>query len=168
MPDAQTELMHALYEEHAPAVWRYALRLTGDRARAEDIVQEVLLRAWKHPNVLDQSESSARAWLFTVARNLVFDEHRSARSQREIGMSSTPERAAPDSSDCALDAWMMGDALARLSPDHRAVLVLGYYRGMSTNQIADELGIPEGTVKSRMHYGLRALRLALQEMGVTR
>lgn len=58
MPDAQTELMHALYEEHAPAVWRYALRLTGDRARAEDIVQEVLLRAWKHPNVLDQSESS--------------------------------------------------------------------------------------------------------------
>lgn len=98
----------------------------------------------------------------------MFDEHRSARSQREIGMSSTPERAAPDSSDCALDAWMMGDALARLSPDHRAVLVLGYYRGMSTNQIADELGIPEGTVKSRMHYGLRALRLALQEMGVTR
>ena len=76
--------VHALYEEHAPAVWRYALRLTGDRARAEDIVQEVLLRAWKHPNVLDQSESSARAWLFTVARNLVFDEHRSARSQREI------------------------------------------------------------------------------------
>src|SRR6476661_2822931 len=94
---------------------------------ADDIVQEVLLRAWKHPNVLDQSESSARAWLFTVARNLVFDEHRSARSQREIGMSSTPERAAPDSSDGALDAWMMGDALARLSPDHRAALVLGYY-----------------------------------------
>ncbi|WP_072688364.1 sigma-70 family RNA polymerase sigma factor [Rhodococcus marinonascens] len=168
MPDVQTELMRALYEEHAPALWRYALRLTGDRARAEDVVQEVLLRAWKHPNVLDQSESSARAWLFTVGRNLVFDEYRSARSRREIGMNSTPDLAAPDRWDGALDSWMMGDALVRLTPDHRAVLVLSYYQGMSTHQIADELGIPEGTVKSRMHYGLRALRLALQEMGVTR
>lgn len=168
MPQAPTELMRALYAEHSTPVWRYAFRLTGDRSRADDVMQEVLLRAWSHPKILDQSEASARAWLFTVARNLVFDEGRSAKTRREIGMSEPPDRAQQDSSDSALDAWLMADALSRLAPDHRAVIVHSYYRGMSTRQIAAELDIPEGTVKSRMHYGLRALRLALQEMGVTR
>ncbi|OZF37962.1 RNA polymerase subunit sigma [Rhodococcus sp. 14-2483-1-1] len=168
MPQAPTDLMRLLYAEHATSVWRYAFRLTGDRNRADDVTQEVLLRAWNHRKVLDQTESSARAWLFTVARNLVFDEGRSARSRREVGMSEPPDRGQEDGSDSALDAWLMADALGRLAPDHRAVIVHSYYRGMSTRQIAAELDIPEGTVKSRMHYGMRALRLALQEMGVTR
>ena len=167
MPQDQAELMRVLYGEHAAALWRYAMRLTGDRARAEDVVQETLLRAWQHPRVLDQSENSARAWLFTVARNLVFDQYRSARSKREFGTDSPPEQTSPDGTDAALDAWLIADALAGLTPEHRGVLVRAYYRGMSTHQIAEELEIPDGTVKSRMHYALRALRLILQEMGVT-
>ncbi|TQF74670.1 sigma-70 family RNA polymerase sigma factor [Rhodococcus spelaei] len=167
MPEDQAELMRVLYGEHASALWRYAMRLTGDRARAEDVVQETLLRAWQRPHVLDQSENSARAWLFTVARNLIFDDYRSARSKREIGTDNPPEQASPDATDAALDSWLIADALVQLSPEHRGVLVRSYYRGMSTHQIADDLEIPEGTVKSRMHYALRALRLILQEMGVT-
>lgn len=167
MPEDQAELMRALYSEHASALWRYTLSLVRDPGRAEDIVQETLLRAWQRPKVLDQSGTSARAWLFTVARNLVVDEHRSARNRREFRTDSPPELATPDRSDQALDAWLIGDALATLSGDHREVIVRAYYRGLSTRQIATELGVPDGTVKSRMHYGMRALREALQEMGVT-
>ena len=78
-------MMRVLYDEHAAALWRYALRLTGDQARAEDVVQETLLRAWRHPEVTDEVERSARAWLFTVARNLIIDERRSARYRNESG-----------------------------------------------------------------------------------
>jgi RNA polymerase sigma-70 factor (ECF subfamily) len=76
--------MRMLYDEHADALWRYAVRLTGDRAGAEDIVQETLLRAFQHPEVVDDSERSARAWLFTVARNMIIDERRSSRFRNEL------------------------------------------------------------------------------------
>ncbi|GAB3395281.1 sigma-70 family RNA polymerase sigma factor [Humibacter soli] len=161
-------LLRALHDEHAPALWRYVVHLTGDPAQADDIVQETLLRAWRKPSVLDQSESSARAWLFTVARNLVIDGARSARHQHEITTDTVPDAATNDDTDARLDAWLVADALATLSLEHRAVVVHAYYGGRSTKEIAGMLGIPEGTVKSRMHYGLRALRLALQEKGVTR
>ncbi|MFR9750426.1 sigma-70 family RNA polymerase sigma factor [Nocardia sp. 004] len=165
--DNPSELMQVLYREHATPLWRYTLGLVRDPGRAEDIVQETLLRAWQRPSVLDQSTASARAWLFTVARNLATDEHRSARSRRELRTDNPPEQPLPDQSDRALDGWLVADALGRLSADHREVIVRAYYRGLTTQQIAEELGVPAGTVKSRMHYGMRALRLALQEMGVT-
>ncbi|MEZ0363286.1 sigma-70 family RNA polymerase sigma factor [Mycobacterium sp. pUA109] len=159
-------LLKALYDEHGAALWRYALRLTGDRSRAEDIVQETLLRAWKHPEV---AGATARAWLFTVARHLVIDHSRSARVRNEVGsLEDTPEPAGPDEVNATLDRMLIADALTRLSADHRAVICRSYYRGWSTARIADDLGIAEGTVKSRLHYAVRALRLALQEMGVTR
>ncbi|RDI63129.1 sigma-70 family RNA polymerase sigma factor [Nocardia pseudobrasiliensis] len=168
-PDStQAHLLRVLYDQHATALWRYTYSLVGDSGRAEDIVQETLLRAWQRPHVLDQSTASARAWLFTVARNMAVDEHRSARSRREFRTDTPPEQTSPDQADRALDGWLIADALARLSIDHREVIVRAYYRGLTTQQIAAELAIPEGTVKSRMHYGMRALRSALQEMGVTR
>jgi len=86
-------LMQQLHDEHAGALWGYCLRLTGhDRARAEDVVQETLLRAWRKPSVLDEEQGSARAWLFTVARRIVVDEWRSARSRREITVDEPPEQ----------------------------------------------------------------------------
>jgi RNA polymerase sigma-70 factor (ECF subfamily) len=163
--------MRVLYQEHAAALWRYAVRLTGDTARAEDVVQETLLRAWRHPEVTDDKERSARAWLFTVARNLVIDERRSARFRSESGtpdMERTADRAGPDEVETALDRMLLSEAMAQLSDDHRAVISRAYYQGASTAQIAADLQIAEGTVKSRLHYGMRALRLKLQEMGVRR
>ncbi|MFT2816467.1 sigma-70 family RNA polymerase sigma factor [Leifsonia sp. A12D58] len=168
MPDDEAALLRTLYDEHAGALWRYVVHLTGDRAWAEDIVQETLLRAWRKPSVLDQSEASARAWLFTVARHLVVDGKRSAQNRHEFGTDSLPEPGVTDETDRILDAWLVADALASLSIEHRAVLVHAYYGGRSVAEIAHELDIPAGTVKSRMHYGLRALRLAMQEKGVTR
>jgi len=171
MNDPNIALMQELYAEHAGALWRYTLRLTGDSARAEDVVQETLLRAWQHPHVFEASERSPRAWLFRVARNMIIDERRSARFRKEVCSldgSGESEQCGPDEVGAALDRLMTGDALSQLSPEHRAVVRRSYYLGWTTAQIAEDLHIAEGTVKSRMHYGLRALRLALQEMGITR
>lgn len=168
MERPEAAVMRGVYDEHAAALWRYAVRLTGDRAGAEDVVQETLLRAWQHPEVTDDHERSTRAWLFTVARNMVIDERRSARFRNESGTGDVEriyDRAGPDEMDSALDRMLLSGALAQLSPEHRAVIRRSYYQGWTTAQIAADLDIAEGTVKSRLHYAVRALRLTFQEMG---
>nr|WP_274638034.1 sigma-70 family RNA polymerase sigma factor [Microbacterium bovistercoris] len=169
-PDEQdaSQRLSALYDGHARPVWRYVVSLTGDRAGAEDVVQETLLRAWRTPRILAQDPSTARAWMITVARHLVIDEARSARRRHENVVADPPERAETDATDRLFEAILIEEALRTLSDEHRAVIVTAYFRGRSVAQAAAELDIPEGTVKSRLHYGLRALRLALQERGVTR
>lgn len=164
------EVLDQLHRDHAKALWAYAVRLTGDRAFAQDVVQETMLRAWRE-GITDQSDTgatSARAWLFTVARRLVIDEARSARHRREVTADELPDAGAGDQVDAVFDAAMIVDALAALSPPHREVVVRAYYGRATVAEIAQDLGVPVGTVKSRMHYGMRALRLALQERGVTR
>ena len=94
--------------------------LTRGAARAEDVVQETLLRAWQHPEVTNDSERSAGAWLFTVARNMIIDERRSARFRKEISPrdgSGVPEHAGPDEVNAALDRMLIGDAVAESSPE---------------------------------------------------
>lgn len=162
------ERLAALYEVHAGPIRRYVVRLTGSTTSADDVVQETLLRAWRTPRILEQDPSTTRAWVITVARHIIIDEARSARRRHEHPVAEVPERATNDDTDRLFDAMLIGDALATVSDEHRAVIVAAYYGGRSVDEIAGELGIPGGTVKSRMHYGLRALRLALQERGVTR
>jgi RNA polymerase sigma-70 factor (ECF subfamily) len=117
--------------------------------------------------VLDPSRGSPRGWLFTVARRLVVDDWRTKRSRVEVLPGTLPEHGQDDT-DQMLQSWIVADALRQLSDDHRAVLVECYYRGRSVADAARVLGIPEGTVKSRAHYALLRLRVALQEMGVSR
>jgi RNA polymerase sigma-70 factor, ECF subfamily len=167
-PD-QTALLRAIHDAHSQDLLRYVLRLTrGDMPFAEDVVQESLLRLWRKPEVLEQPSESARAWLFTVARNLVIDDRRSARFARELQTDTVPERPTVDAIEPAVDKWILADALKSLSPDHRTVVVRAYYLGQTVADIANEEQIPEGTVKSRLHYAMRALRIALQERGVVR
>ncbi|MFC7619177.1 sigma-70 family RNA polymerase sigma factor [Microlunatus sp. GCM10028923] len=170
MPDGQAELMRRLHDDHAAALWWYALRLTGgDRARAEDVVQETMLRAWRHPEVLDAD--SARSWLFTVAKRIVIDEWRTVRARSEVPVAELPGTGryavADDEAERSMLVFSIAEALERLSPAHREVVVECHYRGHSVAEAAHRIGVPEGTVKSRLHYALRALRLALEEMGVT-
>ncbi|MFC9973793.1 sigma-70 family RNA polymerase sigma factor [Spirillospora sp. NPDC127200] len=160
--------MRALYDEHGGPLLGYVLRLIGgDRAQAEDVVQETLLRAWRHPEAL--AGRPVRPWLFTVARNLVVDAHRARRARPpETGIDDQVAMIATgtDEIDRALESWTVAEALAELSPQHRAVLVQTYYRGLSVAEAAKALGVPPGTVKSRTYYALRALRLALEERGL--
>ncbi|MBV9292249.1 MAG: sigma-70 family RNA polymerase sigma factor [Frankiales bacterium] len=166
---AEDSALRLLYEQHAAPLLSYALRLTGgDRGRAEDIVQETLLRAWRYPEALDPQRGPVRSWLFTVARNVAVDAHRARRARPpEVGEDALAVVPAVDEIEQALDTWLVADALATLSPDHRAAIVETYFRGRSVADAASVLGIPPGTVKSRTFYGLRALRLALEERGVT-
>ena len=165
---SDAELMRALHDEHAAALWAYAVRLTGgDRARAQDVVQETLLRAWRTPEVLAQGRGSVRAWLCTVARRIVIDEWRSRRAHPELVTDCLPEPPAGgvDEAERIVERRVVLDALRTLSAEHRAVLVETYFRGASVAEAARTLGIAPGTVKSRAHYALRALRLALDEQG---
>ena len=167
MAENPTALMQQLHDEHGSALGGFCLHLTGDPIRAEDVAQETLLRAWQHYEVLDEARGSVRSWLFTVARNIVIDEWRSKRFQNERATDHVPEPDDPvDQTDTLLQSWVVADAITQLSAEHRAVLLECYYRGRSVAEAARRLGIPEGTVKSRTHYALRALRLALEEMGV--
>lgn len=168
MSTDEAEALRALADAHAEAVRRYVVRLTGNASGADDIVQETLLRAWRTPKIMSQPTETARSWLFTVARNLVIDDYRSARKRHELTTDDVPERVERDRTDALFEALLVEEALSTLGYEHRAVIVHSYYGGRSIAEVAAELDIPEGTVKSRMHYGLRALRLALQEKGVTR
>lgn len=168
--DDSAPSMRGLYDKHAAELWRYAVRLTGDRARAQDVVQETLLKAWQHPEVTGDPARSPRAWLFTVARNMIIDDQRSARFRNESVIADPDQihdRAGPDEANSAMDRMLLSSALAQLSADHRTVIRRSYYEGWTTAQIAADLEIPEGTVRSRLHYAVRALRLTLQEMGCT-
>ena len=169
--DPKAAAVEVLYDEHAAALWRYAFRLTADHARAEDVVQETLVRAWQHPGFTNDSERSPRAWLCTVARNIIIDERRSLRFRNEVASpegSGTPEPSGPDELNATLDRLLIEEALAQLPTWHRAVVRRSYYLGWTTAQTAADLQIAEGTVKSRLHNAVRAMRLTMQEMGLTR
>jgi RNA polymerase sigma-70 factor, ECF subfamily len=166
---ADEDLLRALWAEHGSSLLAYATRLTaGDRGRAEDIVQETLLRAWRHPEALTSERGALRPWLCTVARHLAVDAHR-ARVARppEVGDEPLALVPVPDEVDRVLESWLVADALRALSQEHREVLVETYYRGRSVAEAASVLGIPAGTVKSRTYYALRALKVVLAERGVT-
>ncbi len=161
--------LRALYDAHALALLAYALRLCdGDRASAEDLVQETLVRAWRHLDRLDPAAAPVRPWLFTVAQHLAIDAHRARRARPpEIGDAALDAVPSLDELEPTLDRIVVSDALHALSNEHRAVIVETYYRGRSVAEAAAVLGIPPGTVKSRCYYALRALKLALAERGVT-
>ncbi len=166
-PDSDGErLLRALHDEHGPALWRYTLGLTdGDAVRAQDVVQETLLRAWRNPQAFTPEHGSPRAWLFAVARRIVIDEYRSARNRHETVTGNLPEPRTEDPADDIADRALLRQALGRLTPEHREILRLCYYRGHSVAEAAEALQLSPGTVKSRTHYAIRALRAALEELG---
>ena len=157
--------MRALYAEHGPALTGYVTRITGDRQRAEDIVQETLFRAWRKSGSLDVGTASLRSWLFTVAHNLAIDEHRANAARSEDTTAEPADVPVGGQLDRALETWQITEALAMLSKDHREALIETYFRGRSVAEAAAILGVPPGTVKSRTYYALRSLRAALEERG---
>ena len=148
-----------LYARHAPALRRYVERFCPDRSGADDIVQETFIRAWRHLPQLSSEDFPVRPWLFRVARNLLIDADRAARSRPATVQAESAEEGSDDTGlNQVLDRQLVADALKELSPAHRAVLVEVFYGGDSVAKAARHLGIPHGTARSRLHYALQALR----------
>lgn len=169
------QLIRQLYAEHGGVLLGYVRRLLGgDRGRAEDIVQETLLRAWRHPEVLEKaaaSGTSVRGWLVTVARNLVIDGERARRARPQevdVEVATLTTSGGDTVYEQVLVAHEIADVLQALSEQHRAVIDELYYRDRSVAEAAQVLGVPEGTIKSRAYYAMRVLRAACEERGVLR
>jgi RNA polymerase sigma-70 factor, ECF subfamily len=151
------------YTAHAGELYGFALRSLEDPGMAEEAVQDTFLRAWRAGDRFDPQIGSLRTWLFAILRNVVIDLGR-ARSNRPVATGEVPEQGHEPFEEMLI-SWQVEEALRRIGDQHRTVLVETYLRGRPYAEVAFELGVPEGTIKSRVYYGLRALRNALEEMG---
>jgi RNA polymerase sigma-70 factor, ECF subfamily len=151
------------YAAHAGELYGFAMRSLGDSGLAEEAVQETFLRAWRAGARFDPQIGSLRTWLFAILRNVVIDLGRARSSRPPVAEGGIEPAVEPFEE--ALLSWQVEEAMRRIGDQHRRVLVETYYRGRPYAEVAAELGVPEGTVKSRVYYGLRALRVALEEIG---
>lgn len=158
-----------LYRRHAGALLRLGVRLLGDREGAEELVQETFVRVWRSAGTFDPSRSTVRGWIFMIARRVAIDQHRRASARPKLTGADVPEEIAAPGDDLqervARDD-VVRDALRALPVKHREVLELSFDRDLADGDIAQRLGIPVGTVRSRTFYALRALRGELSERGV--
>ena len=155
--------MRAAVFAYSGELYGFANRALSDPGHAEDAVQETFMRAWRAGHRFDPQLASLRAWLFAILRNVIIDSVR-ARSIRP-GVAATIDSATADEIDGLLKAWVVEEALRRLSDDHRHAVVQVYYEGRSAADVAATLDLPAATVRSRLFYGLKALRLSLDELG---
>ena len=162
-----------LYERYARPVYRLALRMTGDRHHAEEVVQETFLRLWRSAAGFDATQSSVRSFVFLLARRVTIDFHRRASARppavsddAEATEALTTVPAGDDDMDRLLTGLEVRAALETLSDKHREVLHLGYDEGLSQSQIARRLEVPLGTVKTRTFHALRELRHECDRRGL--
>jgi RNA polymerase sigma-70 factor, ECF subfamily len=161
LPADDDAVIRELYSHHAKALHGYVERFCPDRASADDIVQETLIRAWRHLPQLTADDRPVRPWLFRVARNLLTDADRAGPV---TAPAEPPEVARDDAGlDQILDRQLVTDALQHLSPAHRTMLVETFYHDRALATVARQLGIPDGTARSRLHYALHALRKQIQQ-----
>ncbi len=151
------------YAAHSGELYGFALRSLGDSGLAEEAVQETFVRAWRAGDRFDPQIGSLRTWLFAILRNVVIDLGRARAARPRVAEGGIEPSVEP--LEEVLLSWQVEEAMRRLGEDHRRVLVETHYRGRPYAEVAAELGVPEGTIKSRVYYGLRALRIALEETG---
>jgi len=163
-PLSRAEILDLACQLHGRALFRFLLRITlGDRREAEDLLQETLLRAWRYLQDHTADPQSLRPWLFTVARHLSIDASRARQTRpTEVVLQDLTVLSDPrDETDRTLNALAMRPGLRKLTQDHRRVIFEVYYHGRSAREAAEVIGVPEGTVKSRLFYALKALGAAL-------
>jgi len=157
----------AAFDAHGSALLGFAVNALRDRALAEDCVQETFLRAWRARATFDAERGSERTWLFAIQRHVVLDALRSRqRGPRLVEHDDALEGVEADVAD-PLERLHLAEGLARLSDEHRAAVVAVHLRGLSYQEHAEATGVPVATLRTRVFYGLRALRTHLDEGGPT-
>ena len=165
---ADEAAVRRLYAEHGLALVNYLMRITrGDRHLAEDVVQETIMRAWRHPEARRADGGWIRPWLCTVAQRIAIDHIRSGRNRplEQFDEHIGGEAHVADDVDRMLDAREVRAAVVELPERLRTVLIEVYFRERSVAEAAEALQIPPGTVKSRTYYALRALQESLVRRG---
>ena len=164
---ASDDGVRAVYSAHGAELYRFAVRSLGDNGLAEEAVQETFLRAWQASERFDETLGSLRTWLFAIIRNVVIDLSRARSVRPELASAGSQESETPvdDDIDRVLAAWQVEEALHKIGDEHRIALIEVHYKGRAYSEVAVDLGVPVGTVKSRVFYALKAMRLALEELG---
>jgi RNA polymerase sigma-70 factor (ECF subfamily) len=166
--DESGDALRALYRAYGGELYGFALNALGERGAAEEIVQEVFLRAWRHGDSYDPQRASVRTWLYQIARHAIIDARRRAAVRPGLALHEPvdEEESHGRSIEQAMLGWQVAAALERLTPEHRQMVRMAHFQGLTMREIADHTKLPLGTVKSRTWYALRSLRLVLEEMGV--
>ncbi|MET9352923.1 sigma-70 family RNA polymerase sigma factor [Streptomyces sp. NPDC006617] len=161
--------VQAAYDLYGGELFGFAFKALDDRQLAEDVVQETFVRAWRSPRGFGPAQGSMRTWLFAIARNALVDAIRRRKVREGTGHSSwdavSESASAFDPVDQLLERIQLGEALERLSPQHREAVVEVYFGGRTCAELGEELGVPASTMRSRLYYGVRSLRLILEENG---
>ncbi|RYJ05277.1 MAG: sigma-70 family RNA polymerase sigma factor [Actinomycetales bacterium] len=169
---ARDEGVREAYAAHGGELYRFAMRALGDAGAAQDVVQETFLRAWRAADRFDPELASLRVWLFAIARNVVIDHARRVEARPWLRQLTEPadleaaKDTSPDPSDRLLRGWVVEEALRRIGEDHRHAIVETYLRDRPYAEVAGELGIPVTTLRTRVFYALKALRVTMDEMEV--
>jgi RNA polymerase sigma-70 factor (ECF subfamily) len=162
------EAFRKLFQAYAPRVKAYMMRNGADQNTAEDLAQETLLAVWRKAGLYSDEKGSATTWIFTIARNLRID-----RLRREVAYQPMPEGQEEEASDDQPPDEEVAErqrrekvraVMAELPAEQSEVVVLSYIEGLSHSEIADRLGLPLGTVKSRMRLAYARIRDALEEL----
>lgn len=161
--DPDHEQLGIAFLNHRAELLGFAVRSLGAQSLAEEAVQETFVRALAARPGFDSTRGAIRSWLFAIERHVLVDLAR-ARLAHPEGEIDPNSPSAEDQIETAMRAWQVEEALGKLGADHRQVVVEIYYRGRPSRELARELGIPEGTVRSRLYYALQALRVSLRDM----
>ncbi|MGN6483504.1 MAG: RNA polymerase sigma factor [Thermomicrobiales bacterium] len=179
MATQDSRALETLYERHARIVFSFALRIVGDPASAEEIVQEAFFRSWQQATRFTEGRGTYVTWLLSITHNLAIDEIRKRQRRPQRADSADPVLLLTNLNDPGLsveDRAMQGSwrdeieaALKAIPESQREPIELAYFSGLTQREIADHLGEPLGTIKTRMRLGMRKLRETLEqrEVGLT-
>jgi RNA polymerase sigma-70 factor, ECF subfamily len=162
--------LRTLYRRYSGELYGFALGALGDPGLAEEVVQDAFTSVWRNAERFDPERASFRTWLYALTRNRIVDLRRRAAARPRTADAGEGEELAEldESLELAALRWQVGAALRRLSPEHREVIRLAHFESLSLREVANALGLPLGTVKSRCYYALRHMRLVLDEMELER
>jgi RNA polymerase sigma-70 factor (ECF subfamily) len=158
--------MRALLRAYGGGLYGFALKRLGDPGLAEEAVQEVMVRVWRHAESFDEERGSFRSWVYQIATNVVIDLHRRRRARPPLAPLMSDPASELESLEGEMERWQLHMVIANLRPEHREVIALVHFEGLKLREAAEQLRIPVGTVKSRCYYALESLRIALEEQGL--